>query len=338
MARSRRAVGQVAATASYQLPSRMFCYLESDVVKVGRGWVVTALLVGMPWVVAHANSVDCQKPSTKIDRLVCGSQPLLNLDTKYAQAYTTARDSVEDRDQFMKLAASDLQWRAANCSDSICVEEWYENVTPRYLAFAANAKMTKTRPSADEIPSKQSDRTPQVQAVNVAAAYEANGLAADERFRGKRSSIAGVVIEVRRDVGDDPYVALLGGYRYGAIKLVFSSNQEPELSKLKKWQNFAASCVGLGLHYDVPVFDCREQSATASKVAARPRAQMEGMLNEADRLNGECRGGLPANPRTSEACSDRDLLMTQIERAGWCWGHAGEAGYQRKWVECRPGD
>lgn len=135
-------------------------------VKVGKGWAFAALLAGIPWAGAHANSVDCQKPSTKIDRMVCGSQPLLNLDTKYAQAYRAARDSAEDRDQFMKLAASDLKWRAENCSDAICVEEWYENVTPRYLAFAANAKMGSVGASGGQPSPRGNNGAPTSKAAN----------------------------------------------------------------------------------------------------------------------------------------------------------------------------
>ncbi|MPS76553.1 MAG: hypothetical protein E2591_00590 [Achromobacter sp.] len=213
--------------------------------------LVAGLLVAAS---ARANSVDCQTRPAAIDRLVCGSQALLNLDTAYAKAYQAARDSAKDRSQFLKLAASDLKWRADNCSDAGCLEEWYGNVTPRYRAMASNAAKDASS-SAAGLSQDSTGRV--VQAVNVAAAYDANGLTADERFRGQPILIAGVITEIGRDVGGDPYVGLLGGYRYGAIKLVFATSQEPDLAKLRKWQNFTAPCVGLGLRYDVPVFDCR---------------------------------------------------------------------------------
>jgi len=97
--------------------------------------------LGLMWTgSALANSVDCQKRPTLVDRIVCGSQALLNLDTAYAQAYRAAKDSADDPAQFMKLAQSDLRWRAENCPDAGCIEEWYRNVTPRYSALAANAR------------------------------------------------------------------------------------------------------------------------------------------------------------------------------------------------------
>lgn len=144
----------------------MFCYVERVVVKVRMRLVLAMLLLGAPWYAAHASGVDCRKPATKIDQLVCGSQPLLNLDTKYAQAYRLALDSVEDRNQFIKLAKSDLKWRAENCSDAICVEEWYENVTPRYLAFAANAKLEKAPSSGGQSVPRSNDKAPAARAVN----------------------------------------------------------------------------------------------------------------------------------------------------------------------------
>lgn len=96
---------------------------------------------------ASANSVDCQKRPTEVDRVVCGNQALLNLDTAYAQAYRAAKESAEDPSQFMKLAQSDLRWRAENCSDASCIEEWYRNVTPRYRALASNARAYGNAPS-----------------------------------------------------------------------------------------------------------------------------------------------------------------------------------------------
>lgn len=122
-------------------------------------WVLGMLIAGVPWAAAQANSVDCQKPATKIDQLVCGNQSLLNLDTKYAQAYRAARDSAEDHDKFLKLAASDLKWRADNCADVACLEEWYGNVTPRYRAFASNARLPaleKGRERSESVESRSS--------------------------------------------------------------------------------------------------------------------------------------------------------------------------------------
>lgn len=96
---------------------------------------------------AAANSVDCQNRPTQVDRVVCGNQALLNLDTAYARAYRAAKESAEDASQFMKLAQSDLRWRAENCSDASCIEEWYRNVTPRYRALASNARAYGNSPS-----------------------------------------------------------------------------------------------------------------------------------------------------------------------------------------------
>lgn len=130
----------------------------------------SALLVAST---ASANRVDCQKQPTQVDQVVCRSQALLNLDTAYAKAYRAARDSADDPTQFMKLAHSDLRWRAENCSDASCIEEWYRNVTPRYRALASNAQAYGSSPSLEVRPAASSSTARSGSAItpsNVAVA------------------------------------------------------------------------------------------------------------------------------------------------------------------------
>lgn len=117
-----------------------FCYWRCKVANAGKVALLGLVLGTLGSGGAAANSVDCQQRPTQVDRVVCGSQALLNLDTAYAKAYRAAKESAEDASQFMKLAQSDLRWRAENCSDASCIEEWYRNVTPRYRALASNAR------------------------------------------------------------------------------------------------------------------------------------------------------------------------------------------------------
>lgn len=312
--------------------------------KRGMWWAISSLAgwAASCGMVMAQSSVDCGARSTSVvDRLVCNSPSLLALDAKFGRAYAAARDASADKKAFLARAQADLAWRQQNCRDSACVEEWFNNVTPQYQAVARNSRsatVSAASPRGASASSLNEHVVPKVLAAVMSDLYAQNSIAADELYRGKELLIEVQVLEVSRDHSGDLFVVASGGYYGKQVVLMFSKDQQSKLVPLRRWATSAFNCRGVGDQGAYVLVDCRGQSAAAKEVAPRPRGQVEGMLNEADRLSGECRGGMPANPRTSEACKERDLLMTQIEHAGWCWGHAGEAGYQRKWVECRPGD
>lgn len=51
-------------------------------------------------------------------------------------------------------------------------------------------------------------------------------------------------------------------------------------------------------------------------------------------LNELCRGGSGDNPKTQQACDNRDNLESIIQRAGWCYGHYDQPSYLKKWERC----
>lgn len=61
-----------------------------------------------------------------------------------------------------------------------------------------------------------------------------------------------------------------------------------------------------------------------------PKAQ----IDQAERLNDRCRGGSGDDPATMKACEQRDAAYDRLEKAGWCYGKDGDAGFQRKWQRC----
>lgn len=54
----------------------------------------------------------------------------------------------------------------------------------------------------------------------------------------------------------------------------------------------------------------------------------------AEELNTKCRGGSGDNPATEKICADRDRAYGNLRKRGWCYGHDGQAGYERKWGRC----
>jgi hypothetical protein len=46
-----------------------------------------------------------------------------------------------------------------------------------------------------------------------------------------------------------------------------------------------------------------------------------------------CRGS--SGPKSDAACSRRELLQTQLEKSGWCYGAPGQFAVNRKWQKCQ---
>lgn len=62
--------------------------------------------------------------------------------------------------------------------------------------------------------------------------------------------------------------------------------------------------------------------------------QMVDMLIKQEReLNSRCRGSEGAD-ENSTVCEDRNDIAKELEKAGWCYGRDGEAGYQMDWHPC----
>ena len=73
---------------------------------------------------------------------------------------------------------------------------------------------------------------------------------------------------------------------------------------------------------------------TADSSAAEVINSSRLLLQEIDKANSKCRS-LPSDSNEgTEACSNRDRLMQQAERAGWCWGPQEAYGYEKHWIKC----
>jgi hypothetical protein len=58
------------------------------------------------------------------------------------------------------------------------------------------------------------------------------------------------------------------------------------------------------------------------------------LITREEVVNDTCRGGSGDEPATVKACEIRDSLFKQIEAHGWCWGHEGQAEYEKDWEPC----
>lgn len=70
------------------------------------------------------------------------------------------------------------------------------------------------------------------------------------------------------------------------------------------------------------------------EAVAQTSVDATGLLQLVEMANGLCRGGSGDRPETEIACQVRDDLVRRLRDVGWCYGEAGQAGYQMRWHRC----
>lgn len=107
---------------------------------------ITALVVHLQ--PSFSASFDCQIAATKIERMVCKSKQISDLDTQLGTAY---KASLESTNNSKYLIASQKQWlqKARNeCSDEDCLTATYED----RLKFLAQVESSKEIATSTKIP------------------------------------------------------------------------------------------------------------------------------------------------------------------------------------------
>jgi hypothetical protein len=66
----------------------------------------------------------------------------------------------------------------------------------------------------------------------------------------------------------------------------------------------------------------------------KPPVEVQKLMDQEDALNDRCRDGSGDNPLNLKVCDVRDKILKDIQAHGWCWGHEGQAGYQKDWEPC----
>lgn len=102
---------------------------------------------------------------------------------------------------------------------------------------------------------------PLITAQTLASAYEANTVAADARFKGKRFKISGTVASINTDFTGDPYVTLRGGVnQFMEPQFGFDKSESGQLAALTKGSNVTLVCTGRGDIAKTPMSkDCKMQ-------------------------------------------------------------------------------
>lgn len=95
---------------------------------------------------------------------------------------------------------------------------------------------------------------PTLTANNLAAAYDENTVAADQKFKGKKYKVSGTVVSINTDIMGDPYITLRGGVnQFMEPQFSFSKSEAPQLARLKPGSKVTLVCVGKGDVAKIPM-------------------------------------------------------------------------------------
>lgn len=120
-------------------------------------------------------------------------------------------------------------------------------------------KMVKRDPMASS-PSVREPLSAYVTAASVSAtelfaAYEANEVAADRKYKGRRISVHGTIESIAKDIVGTPYLALSAG-EFGSVQCMFSAANESALASLSKGKPIIVSGKCSGKMMNVILRDC----------------------------------------------------------------------------------
>ena len=103
------------------------------------------------------------------------------------------------------------------------------------------------RQTAIEAEKKAIAEMPTVTAQALASSYDANTVAADARFKGKRFKVSGTVSDINTDFTGDPYVTLRGGVnQFMEPQFGFDKSDSQQLAALRKGSKVTFVCTGRG--------------------------------------------------------------------------------------------
>jgi hypothetical protein len=104
---------------------------------------------------------------------------------------------------------------------------------------SGSAQATATTPPPAEY---EFTTTPQ----ELASAYEANTVAADMKFKGKKFRVEGVVDSINTGIGDSIYITMRGGNAFSRPQFSLNDSEKAVAATLSKGQKITLVCIGVG--------------------------------------------------------------------------------------------
>lgn len=115
--------------------------------------------------------------------------------------------------------------------------------------------------SSDDNAAIENEISDQMPAIEVSAKklysdYDANGVSADMKYKGKVLSVTGKVNNIDKDIMDEIYVTLKGDEYYGDIQCFFSESHVQEAANLSKGQTITVKGICDGQMMNVILKGC----------------------------------------------------------------------------------
>ncbi len=104
----------------------------------------------------------------------------------------------------------------------------------------------------------QKNQAIQISAIDLFAEYEKNGVAADNKFKGKEIEVSGEIESIDKDILDDLFVNLKGD-EIGmlGVQCYFKDKNNNDLNNLKKGDSITIIGIGNGKTINVTLKKCR---------------------------------------------------------------------------------
>lgn len=110
--------------------------------------------------------------------------------------------------------------------------------------------------TAPQVAEQKQVELPVVKASDLANAYDENTVAADQRFKGQRFKVKGVVTDINTNFMGAPVVLLRGGVnQFLEPHFEFDKDAANQLASLKKGQSVTLECTGRGDVAKMPTSD-----------------------------------------------------------------------------------
>ncbi len=130
-------------------------------------------------------------------------------------------------------------------------------------AAVAETPRTEPTPEPPPAPVVEPEKPKQLKgfkltAASLLAAYDANEVAADEKFKGKLIEVTGKVDTIAKDIMGDPYVTLGSGkdFEFAHVQAMFPADALKQLAGLRKGQEVTVRCTCAGKVINVIGEDC----------------------------------------------------------------------------------
>lgn len=109
--------------------------------------------------------------------------------------------------------------------------------------------------SNNEVSQEEVESLQQFEAQDLVDAYEANAVAADNQFKGKRFRVLGNVSDIRTDLFDNAVVELKTNNEFMSPQFKLKDSEKSKAGNLKKGMVINLVCTGAGDIAKVPMND-----------------------------------------------------------------------------------